>query len=298
MDDSTLREINKTFQSDYTLTEEISEGIANINFLLINTKGDKLIARILREQKPGLVPLEAELQDQLAISGLGTPRLLKKKDGSPILLQAGKHTLTFTKFIESEPFDQASDELIKNMGRSLAEFQLALKDFDKSKIPPNYLSKAYQDKLHFKDEDIEIAETIKIILAELYSQLNSLNLPKSIIHGDLNEGNFLQNKGSIIAILDLETTEYTYRVLDLCIIVYYRSADQGRTYQEVSKLITEGFEEISPLTQAEKDAMPLATAYSATCFSLWSLANDPGDKSDFLESFNRLQNRIKAGFKL
>ena len=298
MDQKILDAINTKLKSDFKLIKQFYSGIANLNYLLQNSKNEKIVARILKEQKPENIAFEALVQSKLNKARIGSPLLLKD-DNKPILLKVDTNKITFSNYIEADPNPKTfPNSLLEDLGELIARFQLANSTIPTKEVPENYLSAGYQDNLKFRDKDKKTAKEIRVHIDKLYTEISKLNLPQSIIHGDLNEGNILIKDKKIIAILDLETVEYKQRILDLGIVIYYRQPESGLTYPEVSRLIISGFEKREKLTREEKSSIPLAVRYTAACFSLWSLANEEtNDKYDFLESFQELQKRIEEGFK-
>jgi Ser/Thr protein kinase RdoA (MazF antagonist) len=297
MNDQTLQAINTKLNSDFKLIKQFVSGIANLNYLLENSDGTKIVARIIKEQKPENLHFEYLVQTELKIAGIGSPQIFLEK-GKPLVLKVGNQKITFSNFIQSDPHpEQFSKQLLKNLGEILAKFQKALKDIPPDQVPENYLSESYQNKLKFSKQKEEVALEIKTYIKNLYQRITKLNLPKAIIHGDLNNGNILTKGDQIIAILDLETVEYKERILDPAILIYYRQPDSNLSYPKVSELILAGFEKVTKLNPAEKEALPLAIQYTGACFSLWSLANEEvQDRKEFLKSFYALQNRIETGF--
>lgn len=298
MDQEILQAINAKLNSDYKLVKQFGSGIANLNYLLENSSGTRIVARILKEQKTENLEFESRIQAKLKESGIGSPQLLKNPDGSVLLLSLKEINITFTNYVESDPHPKIFPvELLPDLGRTLARLQQALQDLPEDEVPENYLSKSYQNKLKFRKKDQQIAKEIKNYIGNLYKKISKLNLPKTTIHGDLNEGNILIKNNQIIAILDFETVEYKERILDLGILVYYRQPDSNLSYPEVATRIISGFEEVAKLRSREKEAMPLATQYTAACFSLWSLANEESDPNyDFLKGFHDLQQKIEDEF--
>ncbi len=300
MDSKIISAINSKLNSDFRIVKQFDSGIANLNYLLQNSMGKKVVARVLKEQKPENLDFELLVQTKLNSSSLKSPLLFTEPNGKPILIKIRDQNISISSYIEADPHPKHfPNSLLVDLGEVIAKFQLATSHISVSRVPENYLSKSYQDKLKFRPEDQKTAQEIKQFINNLYSRIDKLKLPKSNIHGDLNEGNILIKNSKIIAVLDFETVEYKERILDLGIAFYYRQQGSGLSYLEVAKLITSGFERISTLSLSEKQAIPLATQYAAACFSLWSLANEPADPDyNFLEGFHSLQKRIEEGFNV
>ncbi len=313
MEEDALKRINSKLKSDFKLVKQFDSGIANLNYLLRSSSGVEIVARILRDQKPENINLEFKLQKALIANGINTPLFLELR-GAPILIESGTDFITLTKYIESDSIRhkdlKRSREFLKEIGLTLAKVQSALKDFPYKSVPPNYLHPEYQQKYNFSKEETPTSEAIKNVIDRLYILFEDLKLPKTLIHGDLNDGNYLTQGNKITAVLDLETSEHNFRILDISAAIYYTHPSSGLSYSEVSKLIIEGFESLLKLSEEEIQTIPKAVQYNAACFSLWSLANEKGQVSlegpgkndaqeyDFLKGFQDLQERIRKGFEI
>lgn len=295
MDSAILDTINNKLRSDFRLTKYFTSGVANENYLLKNNSGKRIVARVLKEQPIENVNLEFKIQKELLKHGVCTSLLLEE-GGQPIVLKVGTQNITLTDFIKSGAPPKIDDKFLIQIGKKLAEFQLGLKDFNIDKIPPNHLSAEYQTKLRFSQQAKQTSSEIKSTLCCLYKKLVKLDLPKTLIHGDFNEDNYLTEKQEITAVLDLETVSYTYRILDLAIAIYYRAPEKNSKYEHIAKKIIEGYSSLIKLSKIELKNIPLATSYAAACFSLWSLSSEDYSE-DFAEGFQKLMTKIARGFK-
>lgn len=69
----------------------------------------------------------------------------------------------------------------------------------------------------------------------------------------MNKGNYLVKKSKIVAILDLETVEVNYRILDLAAVIHHRVVAEDCVNKKTVNLLLSGFEEVEKLTDLEKE---------------------------------------------
>jgi Ser/Thr protein kinase RdoA (MazF antagonist) len=290
MDKSTLAAINTKLNSDFKLVKQFGDGNSNKNFLLTDSKNKDIVVKQLENQPVEFVPVEVLIQKHLNKKGLSTPQIKNFDDENTQILKLGSKNLTHTDFIQSDESLPAPYEL----GVNIAKFQIAMKEF-KHKLPPNWLHPIYWGNLKFETNDIELSEQIQKDLKEYRDTLTKLNLPKTIIHGDLNLGNVLTLNSKIIATLDLESTENNFRILDIGMTIFQVKPNYKISYYDLANEVIRGYESLISLTEQEKNQVLTATLYSASASGLWNLSFE-GASKDFLESYTALINRIKDGF--
>lgn len=291
MNKGTLSKINKALDSDFRLDHKFEGGNANTNYLITNSSGEKLVARVLKNQKPEYISAEYTVQKYLTRRGVPTSVIRPLPNGD-LIFKTRNISVTFTKFIDS---NKSKPDPV-SVGEILALYQKALKDFDRNILRPNWLSKDYHLNLRFKRRDKEITKTILNKLDTLYTEMSSIKPKKAIIHGDLNIGNMLRKEHKIVAVIDLESTEYNFRILDIGMSIFQISPHYSFEYNRLKDEILEGYTKITKLSKAEVDQIKNATLYSAACSSLWNLSFEGGSK-DFLKKFLDLQKKISRNFK-
>lgn len=91
MDDNTLQAINTKLKSDFKLIKQFESGIANLNYLLENSSGKKIVARILKEQKLENLQFEHLVQTKLKSAGIGSPQIFL--DPANVVLSEAKRSV-------------------------------------------------------------------------------------------------------------------------------------------------------------------------------------------------------------
>lgn len=89
------------------------------------------------------------------------------------------------------------------------------------------------------------------------------NLPKQIIHRDINPSNILFDNGKFSGFLDFDLSEINIRIFDICYFATsilsecFTNADIDKSiWLEILKKTVLGYDSVFPLTQAEKQAIP------------------------------------------
>lgn len=102
-------------------------------------------------------------------------------------------------------------------------------------------------------------------------------LPAQIIHRDPNPDNVLMQDGRVTGFLDFELTRVMPRIFDLCYaatgmlsVTWQEEALRPRFFEAV-RTVWQGYDGLSPLTEAEKSALPdMVTAIQLTCVAAFA----------------------------
>ncbi len=254
MNKKILQAINTKLNSDFKLIKQFGNGNSNKNYLLENSQNRQIVVKKLDNQPVEFVPVEISIQKHLFTKGVPTPQILSFNEQLGSTLSVGQKSFTHTEYIESDDSLPSPFEL----GLSITQFHLAMGDF-KSNLPPNWLHPTYWKSLKFREIDAKTAAYVKNNLSNLRDKLTKLKLPKTVIHGDFNLGNILTQNSKIVAILDLESTEYNFRILEIGMSIFQVKPSYTLTYQELAREITKGYTELIELTDKEVGQIETAT---------------------------------------
>lgn len=115
--------------------------------------------------------------------------------------------------IEGQHPQVVNDDLVAEFGRVLARFHNATQQLDI--VGSSWLSEpTISEEIAAVDD-----RTVRLRLQQMRDDVLHLydaGLPVANIHGDICASNVLAESGRITAVFDLETTEKTLRVLDMC----------------------------------------------------------------------------------
>lgn len=117
------------------------------------------------------------------------------------------------------------------------------------------------------------------------------SMPKGLCHADLNYGNFLFQKGKVVAVLDFDMSFYTFLVYDIANLIYWWAwPPHDRFNEKIAAQIVKEYSKFRKLTLIERkhiyDALKLIILSGIS----WSDESDfeqEKKKIDFLNSIGR-----------
>lgn len=189
-------------------------------------------------------------------------------DGQPFLQHGGK-CYTLTPELPNAPSETApNNRVYRNIGAAVARLHNALASYPDPidswtmDLPPRILEEALPVILRHQDawqneQLIEVLETIRGPIERLS------DLPSQHIHGDCHGGNILLAGDAVSGFVDLDHLPTGPRVYDLCCYLandavhYYKDPASSKAWIETAvQNLFAGYEQVNPLSGAEKDAVP------------------------------------------
>lgn len=282
LDTSQLNQLFHSYsQEELTSTERNGAAFANDVYNLTAYDGQKYVMRVLKDQLPETVQLEAAMQVRLATGGINTAHYLQLPNGSFVGEENDVH-FTLSKHIDGETPTSASLGLVTDFGATLAKLHTCL---DGLTVTP---SKMQWFDPNNAQEDLNTYEgEYKDRLASLVgknTQLFNLELPKSVIHGDLWLGNVFAEGNRVTAVFDMETAEYTYRMIDLARTYLSMRLETQYPAQDLVDKLIEGYNSSTPapITQQERDSFGLTIAYASGVCATWHALHNTEYTEDYL----------------
>lgn len=245
-----------------------TEAFANEVYDVTDTEGQRFFLKILKTQLPEVVATEVQMQQRLLANGLRTPEYLEIKPGECV----GNHgdiRFILSKYIPGESPKDVTPELIESFGATLAKIHDALKGVD---IPPSNIQwlnpERVQDDLSGYEGDVR-PELIKLMDAGRV--IFDRNLPMAVTHGDLWMSNVFAENNTITTVFDLETAEYTVRLVDLARTYTSMRFNSDLSSDEIIEALTRGYDSVAeiPLTDEERANFNLAIAFVAGACATW-----------------------------
>jgi len=151
------------------------------------------------------------------------------------------------------------------LGEIIGQLHLIMQRFDKDYIcnEPNMLETNKNWAIPKMKKIMQIPEAFYTDYLDTFSILFH-ELPKHIIHRDLNPGNIIMEDGKLNGFIDFELTERNVRLFDPC---YAATAILSESFSENNKEklkqwlsiyrnITLGYDSVCKLTKEEKKAIP------------------------------------------
>lgn len=180
-------------------------------------------------------------------------------------------------WVNAGPHDET---LLISLGTALAEFDLALRDFQHP---------AMKRKLHWDVRHADLAlEHLPLLSADrrtivrrfmaAWAVIDWQRLRHCVIHGDANDYNVIVRDGRVSGLLDFGDMVHSALVCDLAVALAYAMLDQPRPLA-VAATIIGAYNRRLPLTTAEQDAI-FALATARLCMSVCYAAYNERAKSD------------------
>ncbi len=233
-----LQCLAENYGLDGTLTRLSGE---NLNYLLPRINGDRLVVKIVDDDMPAeVVEMEAEALKYAVLSGfrLKLPEIMENLDkkietGIKIRINILERLriLQFINGIEIENIADISDEMLENVGKTIAGFDRAMRGFTHPAAYRSHrwnLAEAGQhmDKLKLVGDPEE-----RMLLQWGFDQWLRVEkmlqgLPWQFIHGDLNRENILVENGRVNGVVDFGDACMNPTVCDLAIALAYFMMDQ------------------------------------------------------------------------
>ena len=277
----------------------IAEGTENSNFLLHTTSGAYILTLYEKRVDRQDLPFFLGLMDHLAGKGISCPLPVRRNDGALTGPLAGREAALIT-FLEGMWMRKPTAAHCREVGKALAALHLAGADFPLSR--PNALAIDGWRKLWDASRD-RADEVERGLAAEVDADFALLeaswphDLPAGIIHADLFPDNVFFLGDRLSGLIDFYfacNDLYAYDVAT-CLNAWCFEKDFSFNLTKGTALLA-GYQSVRPLSQAEKDALPVLARGSALRFMLtrlydWLTIPDGGlvMKRDPVEYIRRLR---------
>lgn len=264
-----LTDIFHDYSSDNIIKATRStEAFANEVYDVTDSQGQRFFLKILKTQLPEFVATEVQMQQRLLSAGLRTPEYLEIKPGSYVG-DHGNARFILSKYIPGESPKDVTPELIGSFGATLAKIHDALKGVNILANNMQWLDPGrVEDDLASYDGE-EQPELLKLV--EAGKVIFERNLPRAVIHGDLWMSNVFAENDTITTVFDLETAEYTVRLVDLARTFTSMRFNSDLTQSEIIKMLIKGYNSAAeiPLTPEEQASFNLAIVFVAGACATW-----------------------------
>ncbi len=266
-------------------SQAIESGIENTNYFVVTNNLDN--------SQEFVFTLFEEIPTQDLLPYLKLLRLLNDKDikvAPPIELFDG----SFYGEFKTKPFilsprllgkhlHKPSRNQTQQVAQELARIHsLPLQDIDLSK---GIRSFKWLNQLLNRSSSSLINSTFEYLSSTLHEFIDMSNeFPEVIIHGDLFRDNVIFNGDTLSGIIDFFNASKGLAIFDLAILIndwaVYPNFELNR---EITEFIIARYEEIRPLTQQERKALPLSLKVAAMRFWISRLQNPSTKKPEEFE---------------
>ncbi|MDW6020919.1 homoserine kinase [Mesorhizobium sp. BAC0120] len=252
----------------------IAEGTENSNFLLHTSAGAYILTLYEKRVDRSDLPFFLGLMEHLAKRGISCPLPVHRSDGAVIGELAGRPAALIT-FLEGMWMRRPTVAHCREVGKALAAMHLAGADFPLSR--PNALAIDGWRKLWAGARD-RADEVEQGLAREVDADFVALardwptSLPAGIIHADLFPDNVFFLGAKLSGLIDFYFACNDFYAYDLatCLNAWCFEKDHAFNLTKGAALIA-GYQSVRPLSDAERDALPILSRGSALRFMLTRL---------------------------
>ena len=259
------------FISDYALGhllafEGIQDGIANSNYAVTTSQGEFILTLFESLTVQNLAPY-IQLLVYLSANYPLYPK--PHADKSHQYLKSLQHKpAVICARLAGQAITTASPDQCAQTGTQLAQLHQATQRYEFKQSGRYTLTSL---NASFAKVDTFLAEDDKQLIKEelaFQSRLAHSQLPEGFIHGDLFKDNVLFVDGRISGIIDFYSACYDNLLLDIAITANDWCRDNGFLNQEKLTALLTAYEQVRPLTNAEKHSLPVLLRCAALRFWL------------------------------
>lgn len=259
---------------ELTSYKGIAEGVENSNFLLHTTKDPLILTLYEKRVEKSDLPFFLGLMQHLSERGLSCPLPLPRRDGE-LLGELSGRPAALISFLEGMWLRKPEAKHCREVGKALAGMHLAGEGFDIKR--PNALSlegwKVLWEKSAERADEVETGLEAEITAELAYLEAHwPKNLPAGVIHADLFQDNvfFLGDELSGLIDFYFACNDLLAYDVSICLNAWCFEKDGSYNVTKGSALL-EGYCSVRPLSDEERDAMPVLARGSALRFFLTRL---------------------------
>jgi homoserine kinase type II len=259
---------------ELTSYKGIAEGVENSNFLLHTTKDPLILTLYEKRVEKSDLPFFLGLMQHLSERGLSCPLPLPRRDGE-LLGELSGRPAALISFLEGMWLRKPEAKHCREVGKALAGMHLAGEGFDIKR--PNALSlegwKVLWEKSAERADEVETGLEAEITAELAYLEAHwPKNLPAGVIHADLFQDNvfFLGDELSGLIDFYFACNDLLAYDVSICLNAWCFEKDGSYNVTKGSALL-EGYCSVRPLSDEEREAMPVLARGSALRFFLTRL---------------------------
>jgi len=272
------------------MAKGIAEGVSNSNWLIETTGKDGAGARFILTMYEYRIELEdlpffLSLLDHLAEHDCPVPRTIHDRSGA-LYRMIGDKAVALIEYLPGVSLSEPTPGQARAVGQALAQMHLAAASFPQARA--NGMGLAEWQRLAdacghdgLAAIDPELAGQVTRELALLASSWPT-DLPRGVIHADLFPDNVLMLGDKVTGLIDFYFACTDLFAYDLAVThAAWCFSNDGKYFDPaLSAALIAGYEEVRPLSDAERAALPLLARGAALRFALtraWDWVNTPAD---------------------
>lgn len=248
--------------ADYSLGElkgfeGIAAGIENSNFF-IDTASGRYVLTVFERMEADELPYFMRLMKHLSHNGVSCPDVMERKGGELIFDIHGKKGCIIS-CLSGRTLDALNVAQLASSGRALAQLHVAGGSFTEHRNNPTgtaWLADTVNGML--ADVRSTYGEDAAVLLQDelAFQQMQSFDLPRGVIHGDLFVDNILFEGDEVTGIIDFYYAHDAPYAMDVAISLNAQAVLLGS--QDASRMdaFMQGYESVRPLNSDEQAALP------------------------------------------
>src|SRR5687768_8307389 len=225
------------------------------NFLL-DAAGERFVLKIANAMESRVL-LEAQ---NAVLEHLGTrisfcPRVVPALNGELISTEAD-HLVRLVTYLQGMPLAKATHtpELLGDFGRKLGQLDRALADFDHRAVHRDFhWDLANGNRVIDEHAGLIEDSSLRELVFESRFEV-TLDLRRSVIHGDANDYNVLVDADSVVGIIDFGDMVYSWTVGNLAVALAYVVLGKDDPHAAAAHVI-DGYTQEFPLLREEHAAL-------------------------------------------
>lgn len=254
------------------------------NFLLNDSNGEKFVLKIANalEDREFLEAQNAVLR-HLGARGLFCQPVVASVSGEEIVT-VESHLVRLVGYLPGVPLAEIrpqSSELLRDLGRTLGQLSLALRDFDHPAVHRDFHWDLANGN-RVLDEFAPLIDDAALRALVLQCRVEPFELRRSVIHGDANDYNVLVDPElmTVSGLLDFGDMVFSYTVGDLAIAMAYVVLDRTDPFAAASEVVRGYTDEFALLPEEMEALWPLVRLRLAmsVCLAAKQRLAQPGNE--------------------
>ena len=282
-DDDLARFITHYGLGDLLSYKGIAEGVENTNYLVHASGGTFILTLYEKRVDPKDLPFFLGLMEHLQARGVSCPLPVRDPNGSMLNELGGRHAALIT-FLEGVWPRKPKAEHCLELGRALAKMHNAAAGFDLTRKNALGLKDWRPLFEKFSARADEILPGLHALISKELQHLDAAwptTLPEGVIHADLFTDNvfFIGDKLSGLIDFYFACNDMLAYDIAICLNAWCFESDYAFNVTK-GRALLKGYNEVRPLTAAEREAMPILARGAAMRFLLtrsYDWLNTPKD---------------------
>jgi len=259
-------------------------GGENLNYLLTTPQDVSYVFKIVDDDiPPEVVEMENEVIEHAISAGirLNIPKIIQNKYGNMETgIKIHKKCLYRARLLDYisgdnlEELSDISEILLKNVGKTLASFDLAMKNFNHPAARRNHRWNLAVAGMHRDTVELIGDPAQRALLGWAFdtwqwkAACHFPDLPWQFIHGDANRENILVEGDEVVGLVDFGDSCINPTVCELAICIAYIMMEQENPLQ-AAETVSEAYQSVRPLSELERSVLyPLVCGRLAVTISV------------------------------